>query len=63
MMPYQLRDTVSGALSGQHSVQTLELLIDSFGFSEHEAGRLRLWAGSTTIGVMSGTMPFLCRAT
>ncbi len=57
MMPYQLRETVSGALSGLHfSAETLRLFIDAFGFSEHEAGRLwRLWHGSASIGVMSGT--------
>lgn len=57
MMPYQLRDTVSGALSGrQLSKQTLELFIDAFGFSEHEADRLRrLWAGTTRISVLSGS--------
>lgn len=57
MMPYQLRDTVSGALSGQHlSKQTLQLFIDAFGFAEHEADRLwRLWAGSARIGVLSGS--------
>jgi hypothetical protein len=57
IMPYQLRDTVSGALSGQHfSATTMRLFIEAFGFSEHEAGRLwRLWSGSTSIGVMSGS--------
>ena len=64
MMSYQLRDTVSGALSGsQLSMQTLNLIIDSFGFSEDEAGRLRrLWAGSATISVMSGTHAVSVRA-
>jgi hypothetical protein len=64
MMSYQLRDTVSGALSGrQLSTQTLDLLIDSFGFSRDEAGRLRrLWAGSATISVMSGTHAVPVRA-
>ena len=57
MMPYQLRDTVSGALSGLHfSASTLRLFIEAFGFSEHEAGRLwRLWSGSARIGVLSGS--------
>jgi hypothetical protein len=57
MMPYQLRDTVSGALSGrQLSRQTLELFIDAFGFSEHEADRLRrLRAGTARISVLSGS--------
>src|SRR5271156_2292405 len=32
MMPYQLRETVSGALSGLHfSADTLRLFIDAFG--------------------------------
>jgi hypothetical protein len=57
MMPYQLRDTVSGALSGlQFSVHTMQLFIEAFGFSDQEAGRLwRLWNGSARIGVMSGS--------
>lgn len=57
MLPYQLRDIVSGALSGrQFSMQTLDLFIASFGFSEDEAGRLRrLWSGSARISVMLGT--------
>jgi len=56
VMPYQLRDTVSGALSGQHfSADTLRLFIDAFGFAEHEVERLwQLWNGSTRIGVLSG---------
>jgi hypothetical protein len=56
-MPHQLRDTVSGALSGlQFSAYTMQLFIDAFGFSDHEAVRLwRLWHGSPSIGVMSGT--------
>jgi hypothetical protein len=57
MMPYQLRDTVSGALSGrQVSKQTLQLFVDAFGFSEHETDRLwRLWNGSARISVLSGS--------
>jgi hypothetical protein len=57
IMPYQLRDMVSGALSGsQLSADALRLFTEAFGFSEHEAGRLwRLWNGSTRIGVLSGT--------
>lgn len=57
MMPYQLRDVVSGALSGsQLSAETLEWFIEAFRFSEHEAGQLRrLHAGSSRIGVLSGT--------
>jgi hypothetical protein len=57
MMPYQLRDTVSWALSGrQLSRHTLQLFIDAFGLSDHETGRLwQLWNGSTKIGVLSGS--------
>lgn len=60
MQPYQLRDIVSGALSGrQLNADTLQLFVGAFGFSPHEAGRLaRLWNGSTAIGVMSGTHAF-----
>ena len=55
--PHQLKDTVSRALTGRLlSRSALALFIEAFGFSEHEAGRLwRLWNGSATIGVMSGT--------
>jgi len=56
VMPYQLRETVSGALAGQLSMQTLELFADAFGFAEHEAERLRrLWAGTARISVLSGS--------
>jgi len=57
IMPYQLRDTVSSALSGVNlSLDTMRIFIDAFGFSEYEAGRLwRLWNGSTSVGVMSGS--------
>lgn len=57
MMPYQLRETVSGALAGlQLSRQTLDLFVEAFGFSEHEAERLRrLWAGTARISVLSGS--------
>ena len=57
IMPYQLRDTVSGALSGVNlSPDTMQLFTEAFGFSEHEAGRLRrLWNGSRSIGVVSGS--------
>lgn len=60
--PHQLKDTVSRALTGRLLSRTaLGLFIDAFGFTEHEAGRLwRLWNGSATISVMSGThaVPF-----
>jgi hypothetical protein len=57
MMPYQLRDTVSGALAGlQLGRQTLELFVDAFDFTEYEAERLRrLWAGTARISVLSGS--------
>jgi hypothetical protein len=57
VMPYQLRDIVSGALSGtQLSAETLEWFIEAFRFAGHEAGQLRrLLAGSSRIGVLSGT--------
>ncbi len=56
VMPYQLRDLVSGALSGsQLSAETLEWFIEAFRFTEQEAGQLRrLLAGSSRIGVLSG---------
>jgi hypothetical protein len=57
IMPYQLRDTVAGALSGGNlSPETLQLFIAAFAFSEHEAGQLwRLWQGSARIRVLSGS--------
>jgi hypothetical protein len=55
--PHQLKDTVSRALTGRLlSRPALSLFIEAFGFSEHEAERLwRLWNGSASIGVMSGS--------
>lgn len=55
--PHQLKDTVSRALTGRLlSRSALSMFIDAFGFSEHEAGRLwRLWNGSASIGVVSGS--------
>lgn len=55
--PHQLKDTVSRALTGRLlSRPALSMFIKAFGFSEHEAARLwRLWNGSATISVMSGT--------
>jgi hypothetical protein len=55
--PHKLKDTVSRALTGRLLSQpALSLFIAAFGFSEHEAGRLwRLWNGSATIGVLSGS--------
>jgi hypothetical protein len=62
LMPYQLRDIVSGALSGsQLSGETLEWFIEAFSLTEQDAGQLRrLLAGSARIGVLSGThaVPF-----
>ena len=57
VMPYQLRDIVSGALSGsQLSTETLDWFIGAFRFTEQDAGQLRrLLAGSSRIGVLSGT--------
>jgi hypothetical protein len=57
LSPQQLKDTVSRALTGRLlSKSALALFIDAFGMSEHESGRLwRLWNGSATISVMSGT--------
>ena len=56
VLPHQLKDTVSRALSGRLlSRSTLSLFIDAFGFSDAEADRLwRLWEGSGTISVLSG---------
>jgi hypothetical protein len=56
VLPHQLKDTVSRALSGRLlSRSTLTLFIDAFGFSAAEADRLwRLWEGSGTISVLSG---------
>ena len=55
--PHQLKDTVSRALTGRLlSRPALSLFIAAFGFSEHEADRLwRLWNGSATISVLSGS--------
>ncbi len=57
VMPYQLRDTVSGALSGrQLNAATRQLFVDAFGFAQHEADRLRrLSEGSSRINVLSGS--------
>jgi len=56
VLPHQLKDTVSRALSGRLlSRSALSLFIDAFGFSDAEADRLwRLWEGSGTISVLSG---------
>lgn len=55
--PHQLKDTVSRALTGRLlSRSALSLFIGAFGFSEHEAARLwRLWNGSATIGIITGS--------
>lgn len=57
VMPYQLRDTVSGALSGQQlNAETRQLFADAFGFAKHEADRLRrLWEGSSRTSVLTGS--------
>lgn len=56
IMAYQLRELVSGALSGaQLSLDTLRLFIDSFELADHEAEKLsRLWHGTSKIRVLSG---------
>ncbi len=56
VLPHQLKDTVSRALSGKLlSRSTLSLFIDAFGISDAEADRLwRLWEGSGTISILSG---------
>jgi hypothetical protein len=56
VLPHQLKDTVSRALSGKLlSRSALSLFIDAFGFSDAEADRLwRLWEGTGTISVLSG---------
>jgi hypothetical protein len=56
VLPHQLKDTVSRALSGRLlSRSTLSLFIDAFGISDAEADRLwLLWEGTGTISVLSG---------
>ena len=56
VLPRQLKDSVSRALSGRLlSRPQLELFIDAFGISEPEAGRLwRLWNGSGHVAMLSG---------
>lgn len=57
VMQYQLRDTVSGALSGRQLTAAIcQLFADAFGFTQHEADRLRrLCEGSSRISVLSGS--------
>jgi hypothetical protein len=56
VLPHQLKDTVSRALSGRLlSRSALSLFIDAFGFPDAEADRLwRLYEGSGLITVLSG---------
>jgi hypothetical protein len=56
MLPYQVRDVVSGALFGGHlTAETLEVFVGAFGFSDEEASLLhRLLAGKSRSSVMSG---------
>ncbi|MBO0836928.1 MAG: hypothetical protein J2P28_15675, partial [Actinobacteria bacterium] len=56
VLPYQVRDVVSGALfGGILTAETLQIFIEAFGFTEEESSRLRrLLAGSTRIRVLSG---------
>jgi hypothetical protein len=64
MLPYQVRDVVSGGLFGGHlTAETLQVFIAAFGFTEEESRRLhRLLAGSNRISVLSGTsaLPMGC---
>src|SRR3981081_4253442 len=63
VLPHQLKDTVSRALSGRLlSRSALSLFIEAFGLSDQEAERLwRLWEGSGTISVLSGTRAVTAR--
>jgi hypothetical protein len=56
VLPHQLKDTVSRALSGRLlSRPTLSLFIEAFSFPDAEADRLwRLWSGSAAISLLSG---------
>jgi hypothetical protein len=56
VLPHQLKDTVSRALTGKLlSRSTLALFIDAFGISGAEADRLwQLWEGSGSVSVLSG---------
>ncbi len=53
----RLKDTVSRALTGRLlSRPTLELFVDTFGFTPHETDHLwRLWNGSSAISVLTGS--------
>jgi hypothetical protein len=57
VLPYQLKDTVSRALTGQMlSRLSLSLFIDAFGFTAEESDRLwHLWSGSAMISVLAGS--------
>ncbi len=56
VLPRQLKDTASRALSGKLlSKATLTLFTDAFGFDEFERQRLlKLWQGSAHVRVLSG---------
>jgi hypothetical protein len=56
VLPRQLKDTASRALSGRLlSKATLALFVDAFGFSVAERDQLtKLWAGSAHVRVLSG---------
>ena len=56
VLPRQLKDTASRALSGKHlSRATLTLFMDAFGFGAHEREQLlKLWEGSAHVRVLSG---------
>jgi hypothetical protein len=57
VLPHQLKDTVGRGLSGRLlSRSTLALFIEAFAISDADADRLwRLWEGSGTISVLSGS--------
>src|SRR6201997_5226778 len=56
VLPRQLKDTASRALSGKLlSKATLTLFTDAFGFDAHQQERLlKLWEGSAHVRVLSG---------
>jgi hypothetical protein len=60
VLPRQLKDTASRALSGKLlSKATLTLFTDAFGFDAFERERLlKLWEGSTHVRVLSGPRAF-----
>src|ERR1700674_4171338 len=59
VLPRQLKDTASRALSGKLlSKATLALFMDAFGFGTYEREQLlKLWEGSAHVRVLSGQGP------